>query len=712
MSKNLLLAQSASVSGRLTPALLLALSLAFNSATVAAPVPTSPLPLFTMDNAAALALNVNNSTQYLYEGFAYTPQTAFVASELVLNTCSTAGMRLQVTQGTRQSFYAIARSTAVDCPSTTPDVSGDSFRVTFDLGSAVAFQANEQILIQFVQANSDWGFGAGFVGGGLNYPVANLSFCYNYFCSPGSWTVRPTIATDYSPAFAFGPKPSTPVLSLSTSNLDFGVVDVGAAKALTLTVTNNGATVLQGVVSAVAPYAIVSSLAPQLLPGQTADVSIRFVPTAAGRFDQTIALSFFGVAAPIQVAGYGFVPDPRAPYINKVPPSLAIGSSAVIEGRRFGFSQGASTVTLGDVPVQVMAWYDTLLRIVVPAVAPGSTSLRIITSRGPASVLTNVLPPAPVISKLGDASLSAGSTLAVWGQNFGAPQPSSTISIAGQDASIVQWNDKFITAKVPIIPPGTYAVTVRTSSGVAQTTLRVRNVVATIGYDPCAIGVDFSAYFGRRLSPICPPLVVSASKGAFLGTVDLTVENIAARWYKVTAIPLGTTLPVYPRVLGPKSRYAINGIPLATNQAVAFTVDSNADYAVAFTALDYLTQFLGTLGLPVPAIPRDAPDLASLVADLLATNAPFAGAVLKVGSGLAKGDFMSVFDSTQTLLDLFATDPRLITLATRLGITGAKEAASGFAEVVRVAKAVALAAETFEAAATAPVFGTATVVGK
>ena len=232
------------------------------------------------------------------------------------------------------------------------------------------------------------------------------------------------------------------------------------------------------------------------------DTIIRFSPIATGRVDQAIGFAFTGVSPSVQVAGFGITPTTRAPVIAKVPPNVVAASPVIVEGRNFGFTQGNSSITLAGAPVQVVSWYDTLVKFVVPIMDPSVQDLRITTSRGSAVAALNVLGQAPIISKLGDASLSPGSSLAIWGQNFGTQQGGSVVSIAGVPAQVSQWNDKFIVAKVPAVKVGQYDVTVTTSNGLASTVLRVRNIMATVTYNPCAIAIDFSAYFGRRLSPI------------------------------------------------------------------------------------------------------------------------------------------------------------------------------------------------------------------
>lgn len=172
---------------------------------LASPVTSSPFPDFTMDNDVALDLHRNDSTRYLYQGFTFTNPLSFDATSVILHTSGTEGMRVRVVQGTSVA-YGTARSAPLPSPSGS-NLTSDAYAVTYDFGGSVSFASNVPVSVQFVGSTNDWGFGSGLVGAGLNYPVNNLTLCYNFFCGAGTWGVTASTPTTYVPAFRFTPPP-------------------------------------------------------------------------------------------------------------------------------------------------------------------------------------------------------------------------------------------------------------------------------------------------------------------------------------------------------------------------------------------------------------------------------------------------------------------------------------------------------------------------
>ena len=82
-----------------------------------------------------------------------------------------------------------------------------------------------------------------------------------------------------------------PVISVSPASLDFGTINSGQTKDLSLTITNNGNAPLT--VSAITPtgsaFTVTSSLPPPIAAASSATVTVRFAPTAGG--SQTGALA-------------------------------------------------------------------------------------------------------------------------------------------------------------------------------------------------------------------------------------------------------------------------------------------------------------------------------------------------------------------------------------------------------------------------------------
>ncbi len=77
-------------------------------------------------------------------------------------------------------------------------------------------------------------------------------------------------------------------------------------------------------------------------------------------------------------------------------------------------------------------WSETSINVQVPILPPGVYDVVVTTAGGPsAPVQVNVMAPVPVISSLSPSNVRPGATLTVSGQNFGATQGTSAVTING-----------------------------------------------------------------------------------------------------------------------------------------------------------------------------------------------------------------------------------------------------------------------------------------
>jgi hypothetical protein len=106
-------------------------------------------------------------------------------------------------------------------------------------------------------------------------------------------------------AFEFGTPTSggggsgsgTPTISVSPLSFAFGVIEVGSASDTTFVVTNTGTGTLSGAASVQAPFAIVSGGTYSLAAGQSANVVVRFTPSAAGASSRSVTFTGAGGAS-------------------------------------------------------------------------------------------------------------------------------------------------------------------------------------------------------------------------------------------------------------------------------------------------------------------------------------------------------------------------------------------------------------------------------
>jgi hypothetical protein len=161
--------------------------------------------------------------------------------------------------------------------------------------------------------------GAGFGTSGLTLPLsigAGQISTFNVVFAPtsaGNVTGTVSLASDApnSPLVisASGTAiASTPLLSASTSSLDFGSVLVGSSGSQSVTLTNAGnanLTISNVVVTGIGFSASGAGANTVLAPGQTAVLSVTFAPTATGSATGSIAIGSTAGNLSITLAGSG-----------------------------------------------------------------------------------------------------------------------------------------------------------------------------------------------------------------------------------------------------------------------------------------------------------------------------------------------------------------------------------------------------------------------
>ena len=84
---------------------------------------------------------------------------------------------------------------------------------------------------------------------------------------------------------------TNPAIVVAPTSIDFGTVPANTSTNLTLTVQNTGGGILTGSASASAPFSIVSGGTYNLSSNQSQTVSVKFNPTTAGTYNQTVSFT-------------------------------------------------------------------------------------------------------------------------------------------------------------------------------------------------------------------------------------------------------------------------------------------------------------------------------------------------------------------------------------------------------------------------------------
>ncbi|MEQ9442211.1 MAG: beta-propeller fold lactonase family protein [Cyclobacteriaceae bacterium] len=168
------------------------------------------------------------------------------------------------------------------------------------------------------------------------------------------------------------------------------------------------------------------------------------------------------------------------PTITEISPSRGFpGSELIIWGDDFRAASisGKDSVTIGGVNAEVLDWTDTAITVRVPELALGTH---------PVAVTVNLYPSASVdftiaveIEAFSPALATSGTTIGIRGKNFGN-DPSKVQVFFGEYSAteVVLITPDSLTAVVPELPSGAYAISVEIAGGesvVGRTKLTVDN---------------------------------------------------------------------------------------------------------------------------------------------------------------------------------------------------------------------------------------------
>jgi hypothetical protein len=190
---------------------------------------------------------------------------------------------------------------------------------------------------------------------------------------------------------------------------------------------------------------------------------------------------------------------PPAPVLTSVTPSTtAAGTSVTLTGQNFGATQGSSYLTLAQggtswgapydgAKLTITSWSDTSITVTLPPdsgpypLEPGPATITVTVDgqTTPAQTITisGTVAPTPVLTSVTPSTTTAGSSVTLAGQNFGATQGSSYLTLVqggtswgapydGATLTITSWSDTSITVTLPPnsgsfpLQPGTATITV------------------------------------------------------------------------------------------------------------------------------------------------------------------------------------------------------------------------------------------------------------
>jgi RHS repeat-associated protein len=263
-------------------------------------------------------------------------------------------------------------------------------------------------------------------------------------------------------------------------------------------------------------------------------------------------LVLFGTSLQLQAA---------APAISSLSPTYGVsGTPVTITGSNFGATQGSSTVKFGDwgnnvsaVTAQVTSWSNTSIVAVVPAFLTGASYFQVVVgskSNEAGFAVTN-----PLTYSLAPSAGVAGTSVTIWGVNFGLAQGTSTVTFGGINAEVTSWNNYSIVVPVPPgVPNGNITVQV-TVGGLAA------------GTQTFAVSTNpFISFLSSNSAPVDQDITITGINfGTSQGSSTVTFNGVSAIADSWTNTSISVAVPAS-----------------ATTGNVAVTVDGTSSNPVAF----------------------------------------------------------------------------------------------------------------------------------
>jgi uncharacterized protein (TIGR03437 family) len=401
-----------------------------------------------------------------------------------------------------------------------------------------------------------------------------------------------------------------PGLSISSTQLDFGTVNVTQTRDLKITVSNSAAAAINiSSLTASGPFVVTGPSTPVAVPpGQGVDVTVRFSPSSAAPASGTLTiLSADPVNPVLTVALKGTATSNSGPSLALSSPSISFGNVTVGQSSNRTFTiSNSGTATLNVTSLNTAAPFSVVSPIAPFTVQAGATSTvttsfapttiglqtgkLTISSNDPANSSVNVsltgsgqtaaappqISPGGVVNAADYvAKVSRGALAFAFGANL-ASQPSqaqslplqlalggASVTVAGIPAPVFVVNPTFIEFQVPYeVPLGTSVPVVVTNNNVQSNTVNVTVADYAIGvfqYNRTSTIVDPDIFHtnGSLLTPTSP---------AVPGETVVAIANGIGKLNNPPRTGAAVSGPPYPTAVDLPA-ITIGGVPAVTQYA-------------------------------------------------------------------------------------------------------------------------------------------------
>lgn len=193
---------------------------------------------------------------------------------------------------------------------------------------------------------------------------------------------------------------------------------------------------------------------------------------------------------PSSGVAFSVVPGPSMTGVSAS--SGTAGTSVTISGSDFGVTQSSANgqVVVGGAVASITNWSNASISAQVPPNAPpGSGSIAVTLAGVPSNSYPFTV--IPSLSAIGPNPGGAGGLVSISGADLGTSEGS--VQFNGVSATVVDWSEQSVSAKVPALPVGTVPVTV-TVAGITTNAIQfsVAPTIATLSPASGPVGTDVS----------------------------------------------------------------------------------------------------------------------------------------------------------------------------------------------------------------------------
>lgn len=127
------------------------------------------------------------------------------------------------------------------------------------------------------------------------------------------------------------------------------------------------------------------------------------------------------------------------------------GSQVIISGSNFGTQTAESSVKFNGQTATIISWGTTQITCTVPITltTPGAVSVVVYANISRPSNTFSFTISVPTITSISPTTDNVGATVTINGSGFGATQTTSTVTVNGNQATIVFWSDTFVQVRIP-----------------------------------------------------------------------------------------------------------------------------------------------------------------------------------------------------------------------------------------------------------------------